>query len=69
MPPWLLPAVYERMRSARGELLAELRPAYPVFLRFGGIDYDDDPDAIEKLDAFVRRAQRSWPATAATSSS
>src|SRR4029079_7615845 len=55
--PWILPEVYERMRSARGELLAELRPAYPVFLRFGGIDYDDDPDAIGKLDAFVRRAQ------------
>jgi len=55
--PWILPEVYERMRSARGELLAELRPAYPVFLRFGGIDYDDDPDAIDKLDAFVRRAQ------------
>ncbi|HEX5013227.1 MAG TPA: AAA family ATPase [Candidatus Limnocylindrales bacterium] len=55
--PWILPEVYERLRSARGELLAELRPAYPVFLRFGGIDYDDDPEAIEKLDAFVRRAQ------------
>ncbi|HEY7969916.1 MAG TPA: AAA family ATPase, partial [Candidatus Limnocylindrales bacterium] len=55
--PWILPDVYERLRAARGELLAELRPAYPVFLRFGGIDYDDDPDAIEKLDAFVRRAQ------------
>jgi class 3 adenylate cyclase/tetratricopeptide (TPR) repeat protein len=55
--PWILPEVYERMRSARGELLAELRPAYPVFLRFGGIDYDDDPEAIAKLDAFVRRAQ------------
>ena len=56
--PWLLPAVYERLRAGRGELLAELRPAIPVFLRFGGIDYDDDPDAIEKLDDFVRRAQR-----------
>ena len=55
--PWILSEVYERMRSARGELLAELRPAYPVFLRFGGIDYDNDPDAIDKLDAFVRRAQ------------
>ncbi|HEY7130939.1 MAG TPA: AAA family ATPase [Candidatus Limnocylindrales bacterium] len=55
--PWILPEVYERLRSARGELLSELRPAIPVFLRFGGIDYDDDPEAIEKLDAFVRRAQ------------
>ena len=56
--PWLLPEVYERLRSGRGELLAELRPAYPVFLRFSGIDYDEDAEAIEKLDAFVVHAQR-----------
>ncbi|MGP1674677.1 MAG: AAA family ATPase, partial [Candidatus Limnocylindrales bacterium] len=56
--PWLLPAVYDRLRAGRGEFLAELRPAFPLFLRFGGIDYDDDPDAIAKLDDFVRRAQR-----------
>jgi adenylate cyclase len=55
---WLLPAVYERLRSGRGEFLAELRPAYPLFLRFGGIDYDDDDEAIAKLDDFVRRAQQ-----------
>jgi len=55
---WLLPAVYERLRTGRGEFLAELRPAYPLFLRFGGIDYDDDDDAIGKLDGFVRQAQR-----------
>ncbi len=56
--PWLLPAVYERLRTGRGEFLAELRPAYPVFIRFGGIDYDADDDAIEQLDGFVRQAQR-----------
>jgi class 3 adenylate cyclase/tetratricopeptide (TPR) repeat protein len=56
--PWLLPAVYERMRTGRGEFLAELRPAIPVFLRFGGIDYDRDDDAIGRLDDFVRAAQR-----------
>jgi class 3 adenylate cyclase/tetratricopeptide (TPR) repeat protein len=56
--PWLLPAVWDRIRTGRGEFLAELRPAYPVFLRFGGIDYDDDDEAIEKLDAFVQRAQQ-----------
>jgi len=55
---WLLPAVYERVRTGRGEFLAELRPAYPLFVRFGGIDYDDDRDAIAKLDTFVRHAQR-----------
>jgi len=54
---WLLPAVYERMRTGRGEFLAELRSAYPVFVRFGGIDYDTDEDAIDKLDEFVCRAQ------------
>ena len=56
--PWLLPAVYERLRDGRGELLAELRPAYPVFVRFAGIDYDHDPDAVSALDDFVRAAQR-----------
>ena len=56
--PWILPTVYERLRAGRGELLAELRPAFPLFLRFGGIDYDRDPDAIAKLDAFVSGAQR-----------
>ena len=55
---WLLPAVYERIRTGRGEFLAELRPAFPVFVRFAGIDYDEDDHAIDKLDDFVRRAQR-----------
>ncbi len=55
---WLLPPVYERLRTGRGEFLAELRPAIPVFLRFGGIDYDEDDAAIDKLDEFVRAAQR-----------
>jgi class 3 adenylate cyclase/tetratricopeptide (TPR) repeat protein len=55
---WLLPAVYERLKTGRGEFLAELRPAHPVFIRFTGIDYDEDDDAIEQLDGFVRQAQR-----------
>ncbi len=56
--PWILPAVYERLSAGRGELLAELRSAFPLFLRFGGIDFDEDDDAIAKLDAFVSGAQR-----------
>jgi len=55
---WLLPAVYERLATGRGEFLAELRPAFPVFLHFGGIDYDNDEGAIGKLDAFIRHVQR-----------
>ncbi|HEY7179531.1 MAG TPA: tetratricopeptide repeat protein [Gaiella sp.] len=54
---WLLPPVYERMRTGRGELLAELRPAIPVFVRFGGIDFDAE-DAVARLDDFVMQAQR-----------
>lgn len=56
--PWLLPAVYERLRTGRGEFLTELRPAIPVFLRFSGIDYDEDDDAARKLDELVRGAQK-----------
>ncbi|MEO7371068.1 MAG: AAA family ATPase, partial [Ilumatobacteraceae bacterium] len=55
--PWILPAVYERLVTGRGEFLAELRAAYPMFVRFGGIDYDNDPEAAAKLDHFVQRVQ------------
>ena len=55
--PWLLPPVYGRLRSGQGEFLAELRPAVSFFLRYSGIDYEDDQNAGEKLDAFVRHVQ------------
>ena len=55
--PWLLPPIYERLRSGQGEFLAELRPAVALFLRFAGIDYDADPQAHAKLDDFIRRVQ------------
>lgn len=54
---WLLPAVYERMRTGRGVFLSELRPAVPMFVRFGGIDYDAQEEAPRLLDEFIRRAQ------------
>ncbi|NUM47509.1 MAG: tetratricopeptide repeat protein [Anaerolineales bacterium] len=54
---WLLPPVYERLRRGQGDFLAELRPAMALFVRFGGIDYDDDEKAGEKLDAYIRWAQ------------
>ncbi len=51
---WLLPPIYQRLQKGLGEFLAELRPAVALFLRFGGIDYDEDPDAPSKLDLFIR---------------
>ena len=54
---WLLPPVYDRLHSGKGEFLSELRPAYALFLRFEGIDYDDDPEAPKKLDTFIREVE------------
>lgn len=55
--PWLFRPVYERLKTEQGHYLAEIRPAVPIFLRFGGIEYDSDPAAGEKLDSFVRWIQ------------
>ncbi|MCP5099255.1 MAG: tetratricopeptide repeat protein [Chloroflexi bacterium] len=54
---WLLPAVLNRLQSGQGEFLAELRPAVALFLRFAGIDYDQEKDSGEKLDTFIQRIQ------------
>lgn len=56
--PWLLPAVYARLRSGQGEFLAELRPAVALFMGFSGIDHDSDDAAGDKLDALIRWVQR-----------
>ncbi|HMA38408.1 MAG TPA: tetratricopeptide repeat protein, partial [Chloroflexia bacterium] len=55
--PWLPTVVYERLAGGQGEFLAELRPVVAVFLRFTGLDYDGDPAAGAKLDAYVRWVQ------------
>ena len=54
---WILPPVYERLELGTGQFVSELRQATAVFLKFGGIDYDQDEAAGEKLDAFVRWVQ------------
>jgi CheY-like chemotaxis protein/predicted metal-dependent HD superfamily phosphohydrolase len=54
---WLWPAVFERVVSGGKQFLAELRPVVALFLHFGGIDYDGDDEAGQKLDAFVRWTQ------------
>ncbi|MEZ4660197.1 MAG: adenylate/guanylate cyclase domain-containing protein [Caldilineaceae bacterium] len=54
---WLLPQVYERLRRGLGNFLAELRPTVALFVRFTGIDYDNDDTAGGKLDAYIRWVQ------------
>ncbi len=53
---WALKPVYRRMQTA-GTFLAELRPTVALFLKFTGIDYDNDAAAGDKLDRFVRWLQ------------
>ena len=56
--PWLLPTVFEREATGLITFLTELRPAVPVFVKFSGIDYDDDPEAGEKLKTFIAYTQQ-----------
>lgn len=54
---WLLPVVYERVRSGKSAYLAELRQAVALMLNFTGIDFESDPRAGSKLDRFTRWVQ------------
>jgi adenylate cyclase len=56
--PWLLPPVYEQLRYWPDRFLAEIRPAVALFLRFGGIEYDNDEAAGQKLDDYIQWVQR-----------
>ncbi|MGB0099849.1 MAG: tetratricopeptide repeat protein [Nocardioides sp.] len=55
---WLLPQVWDRMVAGRGEFLADLRPAVPIFVRFGGVDFERDPRARQVLNEFVTCSQQ-----------
>lgn len=58
LKPWLLPPVYDRLRSGQGEFLAELRPAAALFLRWSGLDFDADEAVGGKLDRYIRWVQK-----------
>ena len=59
---WLLPPVWERMVAGRGEFLADLRPAVPVFVRFGGLDFERRPGGAGGARR-LRHPGRSRPST------
>jgi adenylate cyclase len=54
---WLLPVLANNIRDGYGEFQIELRLVTALFLRFSGIDYDEDPEAEEKLNRFVQLVQ------------
>lgn len=55
--PWVLPAQYERVQQGHKQFMTELRPTVALFLRFGGIDYENNPAAGKQLDAYIRWVQ------------
>jgi class 3 adenylate cyclase len=55
--PWLLPPVHSRLSAGQGQFLAEIRPAVALFLRFRGLDYDEDDEVASKLDAYIQWVQ------------
>ena|GEM_PF-86216 len=56
--PWILPTLYERLRAGQEQFSLELRAATALFVQFQEMDYDNDESAGQKLDAYVRHAQR-----------
>ena len=55
---WLLPPVYQRLASGLGNFLAEFRPATALFVRFVGLNFDEDAQARDRLDQFIRGVMR-----------
>ena len=56
--PWLLPAIFEKVRAGKSDLLSELRPAAALFLKFGGLSYDTEVNASTRLDAFIQWVEK-----------
>lgn len=55
--PWLLSSIFDHIQNG-GELWGDLRPVTPMMVRFIEPDFDDDPQAALKLNAYVSWAQR-----------
>ncbi|NQU06885.1 MAG: AAA family ATPase, partial [Calditrichaeota bacterium] len=47
--PFIDPPIYNRMELGL-DLVGEIRRVSVIFMSFSGLDYDEDPDVIEKLD-------------------
>lgn len=55
--PWVLPPMYARLQRGEGRYLSELRSSVALFLKFSGINYDQDVAAGARLNAFVQWVQ------------
>ncbi|HSR20097.1 MAG TPA: cache domain-containing protein [Anaerolineales bacterium] len=52
--PWMLPAVFDKVRAAKSDMLSELRQAAALFLKFGGLQYDTDAKSGQRLDRYIQ---------------
>jgi predicted ATPase/class 3 adenylate cyclase len=50
-------AISSLLESGHHDMLAELKPMTVCFIGFGGLDYDNDPEAGPRLSNFMRDAQ------------
>jgi class 3 adenylate cyclase/tetratricopeptide (TPR) repeat protein len=54
---WLLSAVYEKIRHGEERFLAEIRLTVSLFLKFDGINYDEDQESGRKINRFIAWVQ------------
>lgn len=58
LKPWLHAGLSERVQAEGEAFLTELRPVVAMFIRFLGIDYDNDAGAGDKLNQLITRVQQ-----------
>ena len=56
--PWVLPFVYEREVAGHGVFVTDLRPVVALFVRFRGLSDAFDEATRQRLDHWIRAAQR-----------
>ena len=56
-PPALFVWLVRYSAASQARFLAELRPVVSAFVRFEGVDFENDPQVIEKLNQYIGTAQ------------
>jgi class 3 adenylate cyclase/tetratricopeptide (TPR) repeat protein len=55
---WLLPAIFARLQQSREDYVAELRPVVAMFVKFSGIDYEQEDAEGSRLNSYIRWVQQ-----------
>ena len=57
LKPYLPPTVYEQIQDGQPQFVGEHRRVASLFVNFRGLDYDHDPDVVEKLQRYYTTMQ------------